>query len=95
MNLKRLPRDEAGKFKPFFNGKSGKKYQIRSPEDGIGILRYSMLVKMSSSMGFGVGMGDQLKNWKEISDLIHGLVENRNTLPDIFALVKAQFDGIA
>lgn len=94
MKLKRLPRDEADRFKSSFKGKSGKKYRILSPEDGIGITRYSLLVKMSSGLGFGVGLVDQKKNWAKVAQMLNDYFRGKEELGNIFTLVKAQYESI-
>jgi hypothetical protein len=92
--IKPLPRDAAGKLKRTFKA-NGKAYHIRSAEEGIGINRLSLLYKMSATAGYGVSIRDQQKNWKKVGDLIQNWMRGKNNMEDVFALVKAQYEGIA
>lgn len=92
--IKNLPREKGtNKLKPFFKA-NGTKYRIRTPEEGIGIERIALLYKMSGGVGYGVGLGDQQKNWKRVGDLLQDFVRGKNNLEDIFALIKSQHEGI-
>lgn len=89
----RLPRDSKGDFEPKFKA-NGKEYFIRSAEDGIGIIRYARLMKMSSVWAFGLNIGAQVSNWQKVDQMINGFVRGENNLQAIFAHIGESVKGI-
>ena len=91
--IDRLPRDSNGDFEPRFKA-NGKEYFIRNAEDGIGIIRYAQLMKMSSVWAFGLNIGTQVANWQKIDQMLNGFVRGENNLHAIFAHIGESVKGI-
>lgn len=94
--LKRLPRaggNEAKIASKFIA--NGNTYYIRTPEQGIGFLRYTKLLNMTAVVGYGANYSDIQRNWSKVNEMLNAFYRGENNMGEIFAHVKSQTDGIA
>lgn len=91
--IKHLPKDEFGRILPNFKA-SGNKYRILTPEDGIGILRWSILSKMSSVLGYGADVKTQLSNLQKAREIVNSVFKGKGDILELGVHLKAMEDGI-
>lgn len=91
--IKGLPRDEMGAIRRTFKA-NGTKYRILSPKDGIGILRWSILSKMSSVLGYGASVAAQLANLKKAREIVNEVLRGKGDILELGVHLKAIEDGI-
>jgi hypothetical protein len=91
--IKKLPKDELGRYLPTFTA-SGNKYRILSPDDGIGIVRWSILSKMSSVLGYGADVKTQLANLQKARAIVNEVFKGRGDILELGVHLKAMEDGI-
>lgn len=91
--LRKLPRDEFGKFRPTFQTKAHT-YRIISPEEGIGILRWSLLSKMSAVLGYGADVKTQLDNLRKARQIVNDVLKGKGDILELGVHLQAVEDGI-
>lgn len=91
--IKHLPKDEMGRILPNFTA-GGNKYRILTPEDGIGILRWSILSKMSSVLGYGADVKTQLANLQKAREIVNNVFKGKGDILELGVHLKSMEDGI-
>ena len=92
--LKQLPRDDQGQFTRRFTA-NGQKYIIRSQDEGIGAIRYSMLMKSSSTIVFAQDVGTQVRNWQQLDKLLSEFARGKIEISHVGAFIHNVLDGIS
>lgn len=80
----RLIDPETGQWLSEFEA-GGKKYYIRSPEDGLSLYRYTKLKQMLAEVGFDAGYAEQLAKVNELIEHANSLVTKAPRLDKLFA----------
>lgn len=93
VQIRHLPRDERGNYEREFEA-NGNKYIIRTPEEGIGILRYCRLLNMSSVWGLQADFGSQLGAWRKAVNSIDLAINGKGSYGDFFGIAQSAVDGI-
>lgn len=73
---------------------NGRKYIIRTQEEGISIKRYSTLMSMSATVTFEMNAATMVMNLNKILEMLWLMMQGRNKLADLVAHVKSMLDGI-
>lgn len=82
----RLPRDENGKIKRRFKGRSGQEYIIRTQEEGIGIDRKTLYDKMMPMLHYGMTYQGIFNSVKQAQRMLtgEGSLHERNLKATLF-----------
>lgn len=91
--VKFLPRDDRGRFARTFTA-NGRKYVIRTQEEGIGILRYSRLLNMSSVWGLQADLGSQLGAWRKAVGAVDAALRGKASFGDFYAIAQNAVNGV-
>lgn len=91
--LKRLPRNDIGNFKPSFIA-NGRRYYIRTAEEGIGILRYSRLVQNSTSVIYDLDVAAITKNIQKAIDLLDDRMRGKKNIIEMALHLHSMREGV-
>jgi hypothetical protein len=91
--VKHIPKNADGSYKRTFKA-NGVTYKILSPDDGIGILRWSLMSKMSSVLGYGADVKTQLDNIKKVRTIVGEVLKGKGDILEVGVHLKAMEDGI-
>lgn len=91
--MKRLPKEPSGAFKREFIA-NGRKYIIRTQEQGIGIMRYCKLLNMSSVWGMQADLASQIKSWKSAVGAIDRAINGKGSYGEFYAIAQNAVDGV-
>lgn len=91
--IKKLPRKPNGDFGREFMA-NGRKYTIRTQEEGIGILRYNKLLNMSSVWAFQADFSSQIKAWRRAVEAVDRALNGKGSYGDFYAIAQAAVDGV-
>ena len=75
-------------------GKSGKKYHLRTPEEGIGMYRVSKLMQLSTQAGFGMNIDQMKANLAKISKHLESFQRDGHGLAKAFAVLGSMETGL-
>jgi len=91
--IKRLPKNPDGSFKRSFTA-NGNNYVIRSAEEGIGIVRYTELIKRSSTLAFGTNFQVTMKFFKKLRSDLNDLALGKGDIFSIVLNIQSMMEGI-
>ena len=91
--IKNLPRNEDGSFARTFLA-NGKKYIIRSLDEGIGIMRYTKLMKMSSVLGYTATFEKQVQQFQILKKMLDECALGKGSFIDAAVQVHAMQEGV-
>jgi hypothetical protein len=91
--IKRLPRNPDGTFKRSFIA-NGTKYTIRSSEDGVGIVRYTELVKRSGTLAFGTNFQTTIDFYKKLREDLNEVVRGKGDIFSIVLNIQNMMEGV-
>lgn len=90
---KRLPKDNRGEFKREFIA-NGRRYTIRTQEEGIGIMRYCKLLNMSSVWGMQADLASQIRAWKQATSALDRALNGKGSFGEFYAVAQNAVDGV-
>ena len=91
--IKKFPRDEDGNIRSYFMA-NGKKYLIRSADEGVGIDRFTMFEKLSIPAGFARSFQAIFEALIKAEKLANGVLTKDNTFTDLAYHLKTVTQGI-
>jgi hypothetical protein len=91
--MKNLPKKENGDYAREFMA-NGNKYIILSPEEGIGIIRWSKLQLMSSVLGYGTDLASLEQGFTKLAQMFNGFVKGNNTIFEIATHINEMRAGM-
>ena len=89
----RLVDPDTGKWMSEFEA-GGNKYFVRSPDDGIGLLRYTKLKQFFSKVGFDASYPDQMANLNKIVEYANKLGSKEQDLSEMFRAIDNMREAI-